>query len=104
MRWLEEHIAALTEGPGRGRSPASLPVVLNLLAFALHTGCDLIETAWQQARQRLRARIRMFTRLATITAYHVFPSWSALMRTLIVALRRIPDAFFQHRAMLIKEP
>ncbi|MBB4268087.1 hypothetical protein GGD89_003741, partial [Roseospira visakhapatnamensis] len=28
------------------------------------------------------ARTRMFTHLATITAYLVFPSWSALMRTL----------------------
>ncbi|MBB4266672.1 hypothetical protein GGD89_002304, partial [Roseospira visakhapatnamensis] len=38
--------------------------------------------AWQKARERFRARTRMFTHLATITAYLVFPSWSALMRTL----------------------
>jgi hypothetical protein len=61
---------------------ASVLVVLNLLAFALHTGCDLTEAARQKARERFRARTRMFTHLATITTDLVFPSWSALMRTL----------------------
>ncbi len=68
---------------GHGKETlASVMVVLNLLAFALHTGCDLIQSAWQKARDRFRARTRMFTHLATITEYHVFPSWAALMRTL----------------------
>jgi len=68
---------------GHGKETlASVLVVLNLLAFALHTGCDLTEAAWQKARERFRARTRMFTHLATITTYLVFPSWSALMRTL----------------------
>ena len=34
---------------------AAVLVVLNLLAFALHTVCELTETHWQQARQRLGA-------------------------------------------------
>ena len=38
---------------------ASVLAVLNLLAFALHAACDLTETLWQQARQRLGARARM---------------------------------------------
>ena len=58
---------------------ASVLVVLNLLAFALHAACELTETLWQQARQRLGARTRLFEHLHTVTAYQVFPSWNALM-------------------------
>ena len=54
-------------------------VVLNLLAFALHTACELAETLWQQARQRLGTRRRLFEHLRTVTEYQVFPSWNALM-------------------------
>ena len=46
---------------GHGKKTlASVLVALNLLAFALHGACDLIETLWQRARQRLGSRIRMF--------------------------------------------
>ena len=55
-------------------------VVLNLLAFALHTACELAETLWQQARQRLGTRFRLFAR--TVTEYQVFTSWTALMTLL----------------------
>ena len=79
-----------TFGHGKETLPSVL-VVLNLLAFALHTGCDLIQSAWQAARDRFRARTRMFIHLPTITEDHVFPFvfpfWAALMRT-----RRISTA------------
>ena len=57
-------------------------VALNLLAFALHTACELAEDLWQRARQRLGTRYRLFEHLRTITEYRVFPDWTALMTLL----------------------
>ena len=57
-------------------------VILNLLAFALHTACELAEAQWQQARVRLGTRARLFEHLRTVTEYQVFPSWTALMSLL----------------------
>ena len=80
---LKQHGYHLEHNFGHGKDTlASVLVVLNLLAFALHAACDLTETQWQQARQRLGARIRVFEHLRTITAYQVFPSWNALMNLL----------------------
>ena len=71
---LKQHGYHLEHNFGHGQDNlASVLVVLNLLAFALHAACDLAETQWQQARQRLGARIRLFEHLRTITAYQVFP-------------------------------
>ena len=47
-----------------------------------HTACELAETLWQQARQRLGARQRLFEHLRSITAYQVFPTWTAPMTLL----------------------
>ena len=52
----------------------------------MHTACDLIETAWRRARRETGTRMRLFEHIRTITAYHVFPSWQALMTTLITGL------------------
>lgn len=69
---------------GHGKDTlASLLVSLNLLAFAMHNACDLLEYRWQKAREKLGARSRLFAHIWSISAYHVFPSWSALMRTII---------------------
>ena len=57
-------------------------VALNLPAFAPHTACELAETLWQQARQRLGARQRLFEHLRSITAYQAFPTWTAPMTLL----------------------
>ena len=57
-------------------------VVVNLLAFALHTACELAEALWQQARQRLGTRYRRFEHLRTVTEYQVFPDWNALLHLL----------------------
>jgi len=61
---------------------ASLLVVLNLLAFAMHNACDLMERSWQEARQKLGARNRLFEHIRTITAYLLFPSWYSLFRSI----------------------
>lgn len=72
---------------GHGKETlASLLVVLNLLAFAMHNACDLIDDAWQKARERLGARARLFEHLRSVTAYFLFPSWHSLLRTIITGL------------------
>ncbi|TAN61241.1 MAG: ISNCY family transposase [Magnetospirillum sp.] len=68
---------------GHGKDTlASVLVALNLLAFAMHNACDLAEAAWQEGRQRVGAKMRLFEHIRTITAYLVFPSWASLFRTI----------------------
>ncbi len=57
-------------------------VVLNLLAFACHTVCDLAECAWQKARRTVSSRRQFFQSLQAVTAYLLFPSWQHLIETL----------------------
>jgi hypothetical protein len=69
---------------GHGKNTmAAVLVALNLLAFAMNNACDLFEGLWQQARQRLGARTRLFEHLRSITADHLFLSWHSLFRTII---------------------
>ncbi len=80
---LKQHGCHLEHNFGHGKDTlASVLVVLNLLAFALHTACELAEALWQQARQRLGTRYRLFEHLRTVTECQVFPSWTALMTLL----------------------
>ncbi|MBF0304166.1 MAG: transposase [Alphaproteobacteria bacterium] len=68
---------------GHGKDTlASLLVSLNLLAFAMHNACDLAEAQWQDGRQKVGAKMRLFEHIRTITAYLVFPSWGSLFRTI----------------------
>ena len=77
---LKQHGYHLEHNFGHGNDTlAGVLVVLNLLAFALHTACELAETLWQQARRRLGTRRRLFEHLRTLAEYHVFPSWNALV-------------------------
>lgn len=72
---------------GHGKDTlASLLVALNLLAFAMHNACDLMVRHWQEARRKLGARNRLFNHIWSISAYHVFPSWNALMRTIVTGV------------------
>jgi hypothetical protein len=72
---------------GHGKETlASLLVSLNLLAFAMHNACDLREELWQKARERLGARARLFEHIRSITAYHLFPSWHSLIRTIFTGV------------------
>ena len=72
---------------GHGKDTlAGVLVALNLLAFAMHNACDLIETQWQKARERLGARARLFEHVRSITAYHLFPSWHSLPRTILTGV------------------
>ena len=72
---------------GHGKDTlASLLVVLNLLAFAMHNACDLIDPRWQAAKQTLSARYRLFEHIRSITTYLVFPSWDSLLRTILTGV------------------
>ena len=78
---LKQHGYHLEHNFGHGKKTlAGVLVALNLLAFALHTACELAEDLWQRARQRLGARL--FEHLRSITAYQVFPTWTDLMTLL----------------------
>jgi hypothetical protein len=60
-------------------------VSLNLLAFAIHTVCDIGDELWRNARTKLGPRYNFFSKLAAITAYLIFPSWDDLLLTLAFA-------------------
>ena len=61
---------------------AAVLVTLNLLAFAFHTVCDLVDAAWARARDTIGSRRSFFEELRTITRYLVFPTWRSLITTL----------------------
>jgi hypothetical protein len=64
---------------------ATVLAILNLLAFACHTVCELGDRAWRAARRELATRQGFFQNLRTITTYLVFPSWDELIGTLAFA-------------------
>jgi len=64
---------------------AAVLVSLNLLAFAMHTVCDIADDLWRAARNRLGPRYNFFAKLAAITAYLIFASWEDLLLTLAFA-------------------
>ncbi|MBI1207740.1 MAG: hypothetical protein GC191_10685, partial [Azospirillum sp.] len=68
---------------GHGKKTlASLLVTLNLLAFAFHTAAQLSVLAWRTAPAKRGAGYVFFEHLRTITAYIVFPDWSALLHAI----------------------
>ena len=80
---LKQHGYHLEHNFGHGKDTlAGVLVVPDLLAFALHTACELAETLWQRARQRLGTRFRLFEHLRTLAEYQVFPDWNALLSLL----------------------
>ncbi len=71
---------------GHGQQNLSAILVsLNLLAFAMHTVCDIGDELWRNARSKLGPRYNFFSKLAAITIYLIFPSWEDLLLTLAFA-------------------
>lgn len=58
---------------------------MNLLAFACHCVCDILEAKWIAARKAKGSRSRFFEHLRTLSAYIVFPSWDIFLETLIAS-------------------
>lgn len=61
---------------------ASILVSLNLLAFAMHTVCDIADHLWRKARQKLGPRYNFFNMLGAATTLLIFPSWGDLLMTM----------------------
>lgn len=71
---------------GHGRQHlASVLATLNLLAFAIHTACDLADRAWRAARRELVTRQGFFQTLIALTAYILFASWRDLLDAMAFA-------------------
>ena len=71
---------------GHGKQNLSAILVsLNLLAFAIHTVCDIGDKFWRNARNKLGPRYNFFSKLAAITVYLIFTSWEDLLLTLAFA-------------------
>jgi hypothetical protein len=60
---------------------------LNLLAFAFHTICDVIEGLWRKASQVKRSGQRFFEHVGTVTADLIFPNRAMFLQTLIASKR-----------------
>jgi len=61
---------------------AAILTTMNLIAFAIHTVTNLLDTGWALARKAIGARKRFFEDLRSITTYLVFPNWASLVETL----------------------
>jgi hypothetical protein len=71
---------------GHGKQNLSTILVsLNLLAFAMHTVCDIGDELWRNARHKLGPRYNFFSKLAAITIYLIFTSREDLLLTLAFA-------------------
>jgi hypothetical protein len=83
---LKNHGYALERNFGHGKQYlAMMFAAMNMPAFAFHSVCDCIDALWRKAREQTGARQRFFQHLHTITAYLVFPSWLALLDTLVTS-------------------
>ena len=58
---------------------ATVLLVLNLLACAMHTACDPAEKVWQDAWQAAGGRNWIFRQLQVLAARIVFESWTSLL-------------------------
>jgi hypothetical protein len=71
---------------GHGKKNLSAVFVsLNLLAFAFHTVCDLLDALWRRAMAKMGTRSRFFENLRSLTSFVIFPSWNDLLGTLAFA-------------------
>jgi hypothetical protein len=61
-------------------------VLLNLLAFLLHTVLDLCDAIYQRVRTHLRVRTTFFNDLRTLTHYLYFEGWDQLLNFMYVQL------------------
>jgi hypothetical protein len=76
---------------GHGKHDLSaVLVVLNLLAFLVHTVLSLTSLKDQLLRQELGARRTFFDDLRTLTRYLFFPSWDHLLDFMLSQLERQP--------------
>ena len=77
---LKNHGDHLEHNFGHGQQHlATVLIVLNVLAFLLHTVLDLTSEKYRQLRQRLGARMTFFDDIRTLMRYQRFASWESLL-------------------------
>ena len=68
---------------GHGKKNLSAVLVaLNLLAFAAHTLCEIMDDLWRLARQKPGSRSQFFNMIAAATTFLIFPSWDDFLQTI----------------------
>jgi hypothetical protein len=65
---------------------AQVFLVLNLLAFLLHTALHLVDDLYQFLRQALYTRVTFFNDLRALCRYNAFPNWETLWLFMIKSL------------------
>jgi len=70
---------------------SSVLATLNLLAFAMHTICDMTVELWRLARQKSGSRSQFFSMIAAATALLFFPSWDEFLETIAFVSPPAPD-------------
>jgi len=65
---------------------AQVFLVLNLLAFLVHTAMHLVDDLYQFLRHALHKRVTFFNDLRALCRYHTFPDWNALWLFMIKSL------------------
>lgn len=77
---------------GHGKQNLSAVLAtLNLLAFAMHTICDMTVELWRLARQKLGSRSQFFSMIAAATTLLFFPSWDECLQTIAFVSPPAPD-------------
>jgi len=61
-------------------------IMLNLLAFLLHTTLDLCDEEYRRVRAELAARQTFFHDVQALTRYLYFDSWQALINFMFTRL------------------
>jgi hypothetical protein len=88
---LKNHGYHLEHNYGHGRQHlASVLIVLNVLAFLLHTVMDLTSEKYRQLRQELGARMTFFDDVRTLMRYCQFASWEGLLDFMLMGLGLSP--------------
>jgi hypothetical protein len=78
---------------GHGQQYLALVLLLlNLLAFLVHTALDLCDTLYQAVRANLATRLTFFNDLRALTRYFDFASWRALLTFMKTQLELAADA------------
>ncbi len=88
---LKNHGYHLEHNYGHGQQHlASVLIVLNVLAFLLHTVMDLTSEKYRQLRQELGARMTFFDDVRTLLRYLPFMSWDDLLDFMLMGLGLSP--------------
>lgn len=66
---------------------AQVLLVLNLLAFLLHTALQLMDELYQLLRKALHKRQIFFDDIRALCRYHLFPDWEALWLFMLSSLK-----------------